>query len=121
MGTTTGTIIMAEPLEKPEPEEEPQRETSIIGKPFRRVDGRAKVTGSTKFADDLAFPRTAYVRIVRSTQPHALIKAIDFSAAAKAPRFLGSLTGREMPIPFRILPVSQDEHALCPATLRFVG
>ena len=112
---------MAEPLRKPEPAGEPLREPNIIGKPFRRVDGRAKVTGATRFADDLAFPRTAYVRLVRSTQPHALIKAIDFSEAAKVPRFLGSLTGREMPIPFGILPVSQDEHALCPDKVRFVG
>ncbi|HEY2289921.1 MAG TPA: molybdopterin cofactor-binding domain-containing protein [Thermoanaerobaculia bacterium] len=112
---------MAEPLEKPEPEAEPQRETSIIGKPFRRVDGRAKVTGATKFADDLAFPRTAYVRLVRSTQPHALIRAIDSSEAEKVPGFLGFLTGKETPIPFGILPVSQDEHALCPDKVRFVG
>src|SRR3954471_22400109 len=98
---------MADPIRKPDPEPEPQREPNLIGKPFRRVDGRAKVTGATKFADDLTFPRTAYVRLVRSTQPHARIVAIDFSAAAQVPGFLGALTGRETPIPFGILPVSQ--------------
>jgi 4-hydroxybenzoyl-CoA reductase subunit alpha len=112
---------MAEPIRKPESEDAPQREPNIIGKPFRRVDGRAKVTGATKFADDLAFPRTAYVRLVRSTQPHALIRSIDFSEAEKVPGFLGALTGKETPIPFGILPVSQDEHALCPDKVRFVG
>jgi 4-hydroxybenzoyl-CoA reductase subunit alpha len=112
---------MAEPIRKPESEDEPRRETNIIGKPFRRVDGRAKVTGATKFADDLAFPRTAYVRLIRSTQPHALIRSIDFSEAEKVPGFLGALTGKETPIPFGILPVSQDEHALCPDKVRFVG
>src|SRR5215218_6554036 len=112
---------MADPIRKPDTEDEPQRETNIIGKPFRRVDGRAKVTGSTKFADDLTFPRMCYVRLVRSTQPHALIKAIDFSEAAKVPGYLGSLTGQDTPIPFGILPVSQDEHALCPDKVRFVG
>jgi len=112
---------MAEPIRKPETEDAPQREPNIIGKPFRRVDGRAKVTGATKFADDLAFPRMCYVRLVRSTHPHATIKAIDFSEAAKVPGFLGSLTGQETPIPFGILPVSQDEHALCPDKVRFVG
>src|SRR5436305_8261911 len=112
---------MAEPIRKPESEDEPQREPNIIGKPFRRVDGRAKVTGATKFADDLAFPRTAYVRLVRSTHPHALIQSIDFSEAAKVPGYLGSLTGADTPIPFGILPVSQDEHALCPDKVRFVA
>ncbi|MEO6193485.1 MAG: molybdopterin cofactor-binding domain-containing protein, partial [Thermoanaerobaculia bacterium] len=112
---------MAEPIRNPDTEEEPRRETNIIGKPFRRVDGRAKVTGATKFADDLTFPRMCYVRLVRSTQPHATIKAIDFSEAAKVPGYLGSLTGQDTPIPFGILPVSQDEHALAPDKVRFVG
>jgi 4-hydroxybenzoyl-CoA reductase subunit alpha len=112
---------MAEPIRKPEPEPEPQREPNIIGKPFRRVDGRAKVTGATRFADDLSFPRMGYARIVRSTVPHALIKSIDTSEAEKVPGFLGILTGKETPIPFGILPVSQDEHALCPDKVRFVG
>ena len=34
-----------------------ESELKIIGKPFRRVDGRAKVTGQTLFADDVQFPR----------------------------------------------------------------
>jgi 4-hydroxybenzoyl-CoA reductase subunit alpha len=112
---------MAEPIRIPEPEDAPQRENNIIGKPFRRVDGRAKVTGATKFADDLAFPRMGFVRLVRSTVPHALIKGIDVSEASQVPGFLGYLTGKETPIPFGILPVSQDEHALCPDRVRFVG
>ena len=112
---------MADPIRKPDTEEAPQRELNIIGKPFRRVDGRAKVTGATKFADDLSFPRMCFVRLVRSTVPHARIKSIDVTEAAKVPGFLGYLTGQEMPIPFGILPVSQDEHALCPDKVRFVG
>jgi 4-hydroxybenzoyl-CoA reductase subunit alpha len=115
---------MAEPLKKPQrPDTEPtpERGTQLIGKPFRRVDGRAKVTGATKFADDLAFARMAYVRLVRSTVPHALIRGIDVAEAAKVPGVLGFLTGKDMPVPFGILPVSQDEHALCPDKVRFVG
>ena len=37
------------------------------------------------------------------------------------PGVLAVLTGRDLPIPFGILPVSQDEHALCPDKVRFVG
>ncbi len=110
---------MAEPVRKIEPE--PTREPNLIGKPFRRVDGRAKVTGATKFADDLTFPRMCHVKLVRSRVPHALIQSIDVSEAEKVPGFLGVLTGKEMPITFGILPVSQDEHALCPDRVRFVG
>jgi 4-hydroxybenzoyl-CoA reductase subunit alpha len=114
---------MAEPVKKPhsDPDRAPARETNLIGKPFRRVDGRAKVTGSTRYADDLAFPRMAFLRLVRSTVPHARIVAVDFSAAAQVPGVLGFLTGQDTPTPFGILPVSQDEHALCPDKVRFVG
>jgi 4-hydroxybenzoyl-CoA reductase subunit alpha len=108
---------MAEPIRKPEPEPE----FNIVGKPFRRVDGRAKVTGNTKFADDLTFPRMVFLRLVRSTVPHALIKSIDLSEAEKVSGVLGFLTGKDFPVPFGILPVSQDEHALCPDKVRFVG
>jgi len=106
------------PAAVPEPEERP---LSLIGKPFRRVDGRAKVTGQTKFADDLSFPRQTWMRLVRSTVPHARIRSIDTAAAAKVPGVLAFLTGRDFPEPFGILPVSQDEHALCPDVVRFVG
>jgi len=93
----------------------------IIGKPFRRVDGRAKVTGRTQFADDVQFPRTAYVKLVRSTVPHARIKNIDFSLALAMDGVLGTLVGAELPDSFGILPVSEDEHALAIDTVRFVG
>ncbi|HZF08193.1 MAG TPA: molybdopterin cofactor-binding domain-containing protein [Thermoanaerobaculia bacterium] len=115
---------MAEPIHKQPaaPEEKPaERPLSLIGTPFRRVDGRAKVTGATRFADDLAFPRMAYVKLVRSTVPHARVRGVDFLDAEKVPGFLGSLVGAELPIPFGILPVSQDEHALCVDKVRFVG
>jgi 4-hydroxybenzoyl-CoA reductase subunit alpha len=112
---------MAEPVRKPDSEPVPERETRLIGKPFRRVDGRAKVTGATRYADDLSFPRMCWMRLVRSTVPHALIKNIDLSEAEKVPGVLGFLTGKDFPIPFGILPVSQDEHALCPDKVRFVG
>ncbi len=93
----------------------------IVGTPFRRVDGRAKVTGQTPFADDLAFPRMCWTRLVRSTVPHARIRSIDFSSARQIPGYLGELTGDRLPETFGILPVSQDEHALCIDRVRFVG
>ena len=112
---------MSEPVLKPDTEPVERRERNVVGKPFRRVDGRAKVTGQTRFADDLAFPRMVFLKLVRSTVPHARIVRIDTAAAAAMPGVLGFLTGAEMPETFGILPVSQDEHALCPDRVRFVG
>jgi len=93
----------------------------IVGTPFRRVDARAKVTGQTRFADDVQFPRTVYVKLVRSTVPHARIRHIDFSAALAMEGVVGTLIGEELPEPFGILPVSEDEHALDIEKVRFVG
>jgi len=113
---------MAEPADKPQPDEPAVREPkNLLGTAFRRVDGRAKVTGTTRFADDLSLPRMCHLRLVRSTVPHGRIVSIDFSEAERVPGYLGHLTGKDLPTPFGILPVSQDEHALCPEIVRFVG
>jgi 4-hydroxybenzoyl-CoA reductase alpha subunit len=93
----------------------------VVGKPRRRVDARAKVTGQTRFADDLALPRMLFAKLLRSRLPHARIVRMDTAAAAAAPGVELVLTGADFPIAFGILPVSQDEHALCPDRVRYVG
>ena len=65
---------------------------NIIGKARRRVDGRAKVTGQTKFADDLMLPRTVHCKLLRSTIPHARIVGLDVSRALAHPGVLLALT-----------------------------
>lgn len=109
------------PTPSPTPSELPERELRVVGQPFRRVDGFAKVTGQTRYADDLSFPRMAFVKLVRSTIPHGRIRAIDLDAAGKIPGVLGFLTGQELPTTFGILPVSQDEHPLALDVVRHVG
>src|SRR5258707_6266139 len=93
----------------------------VVGKPFRKVDARAKCTGQTKFADDIVLPRMLFCKILRSHEPHALIKRIDASKALALPGVFAVITGRDLPISYGILPVSQDEHALCLDKVRFIG
>jgi 4-hydroxybenzoyl-CoA reductase alpha subunit len=94
---------------------------NVVGKPFRKVDARAKCIGETKFADDIVLPRMLACKILRSHEPHALIKKIDISKALALPGVFSIITGKDLPIPYGILPVSQDEHALCIDKVRFVG
>ena len=93
----------------------------IIGKSPMKVDGPAKVTGQTQFADDVVLPRTLHCKILRSPVAYARILSIDTSRAEALEGVHAVLTGETLPIPFGILPVSQDEHALCIGRVRFVG
>ncbi len=93
----------------------------VIGKPFRKVDARAKCTGQTLFADDIVLPRMLYAKLLRSPVPHALIRSVDTSEALKLDGVIAIITGRDLPIPYGILPVSQDEHTLCVEKVRFIG
>ncbi|HEY2942901.1 MAG TPA: molybdopterin cofactor-binding domain-containing protein, partial [Vicinamibacteria bacterium] len=101
--------------------EERPPDLSVVGQPLPKVDAAAKVTGQTLFADDLVLPRMVYARLLRSPHPHARIRGIDVSRAAAHPGVVATLVGSELPIPFGILPVSQDEHALALDKVRFVG
>jgi 4-hydroxybenzoyl-CoA reductase subunit alpha len=85
------------------------------------VDAAAKVSGQTKFADDVFLPRMLHCKILRSKFAHARLVSVDVSKTLAMPGVLAAATGRDLPIAFGILPVSQDEHALSPDTVRYVG
>ena len=93
----------------------------VVGKPWKKVDASAKVTGETKFADDIFLPRMLHCKILRSSAPHARIVKIDTSKAAAYRGVKAVLLGKDLPTPYGILPVSQDEHALQIDKVRMVG
>jgi 4-hydroxybenzoyl-CoA reductase alpha subunit len=97
------------------------KKLDVIGHPRRRVDGREKVTGELRYADDLKLPRMLHMKLLRSSHPHALIEAIDASRAMVYPGVHLVLTGKDFPVPFGIMPVAQDEYPLAPEHVRYVG
>ena len=84
----------------------------VVGKPRRRVDGRSKVTGVLRFADDLSLPRMLHCKLLRSPHPHAIVEEMDVEKAANHPGVQLVLTGQDFPVPFGIMPVSVDEFPL---------
>ncbi len=94
---------------------------SVIGTPRAKVDAAAKCTGEAIFADDLVLPRMLSCKMLRSPHPHARIVRIDTRKARALDGVHAVITGADVPIPFGILPVSQDEHALAPDHVRFIG
>jgi len=99
-----------------------KQEFSVVGKPLPKVDAWAKVTGDTRYADDLVLPRMAHGKLLRSSHPHARLGRIDTSRARALPGVYAVITGHDLPrVKFGILPVSQDEEALCTEKVRMVG
>src|SRR5688500_18441464 len=95
---------------------------TVVGQPLPKIDAWGKVTGETRYADDLVLPRMAFGKILRSAHAHARIVAIDTSRARALPGVLAVITGHDLPrVKFGILPVSQDEEALCIDKVRMVG
>src|SRR5712692_2924896 len=95
-----------------------QKPTRVVGRPYPKVDAAAKVAGLTKFADDLYLPRMLHCKILRSAAAHARLASVDVTKALALPGVAAAITGRDLPIAFGILPVSQDEHALATDKVR---
>ena len=58
--------------------------SGTIGRPVSRVDGRAKVTGSARYAAEFTPPDLAHAALVCSTVPHGRIATLETRAAEKA-------------------------------------
>ena len=60
-----------------------------VGKPVKRYDAVAKVTGQAKFTADMQLPGMLYAKFFRSNTPNALIKSMDISKAERLPGVYG--------------------------------
>ena len=91
---------------------------AVIGRAVPKRDGADKVTGRTRYLHDLAQPRLAHGKILRSRHAHARIVRIDARRAAALPGVLAVLTGsdvQQQPFGF-----AGDQLALKTGTVRCV-
>ncbi|CAG7646562.1 xanthine dehydrogenase family protein molybdopterin-binding subunit [Actinacidiphila bryophytorum] len=68
-----------------------------IGTPLDRLDGRAKVTGSARYAYEQPVGEPVYLHAVQATVARGRITGIDTEAAAAVPGVLAVLTHRNAP------------------------
>jgi CO/xanthine dehydrogenase Mo-binding subunit len=68
---------------------------SIIGTATKRLEGGDKVTGNTRYVDDLSFPGQLLGALVHSRYAHAEIVSIDTSAALAVPGVVAVYTGKD--------------------------
>jgi xanthine dehydrogenase YagR molybdenum-binding subunit len=106
-GIGLSEVVRQLPANEP-PALAPNAQLQVIGKPVPRQNGRAKVTGATRYTVDLKLPGMLYGRILRSIWPHARIRSVDVSAAQKLPGVRG------------VVVLAHPEDAAS-ATVRYVG
>jgi CO/xanthine dehydrogenase Mo-binding subunit len=85
---------------------------SSVGKNVLRVDAVGKVTGQAQYPGDINLPDQAYMKILFSDRPHALIKSIDITEAESLPGVLAIFTARDVPDNEYGL-ISKDQPVLC--------
>jgi aerobic carbon-monoxide dehydrogenase large subunit len=68
-----------------------------IGRRMRRVEDERLVTGRGRFAGDIKLDGLVHVAFCRSVLPHALIRAVDASAAKSMPGVIAIWTADDLP------------------------
>ncbi len=69
---------------------------SIVGTATKRVEGGEKVSGVTKYVDDLSFLGQLCGALVHSRYAHAEIVSVDISDAMNVPGVVAVYTGKDM-------------------------
>jgi CO/xanthine dehydrogenase Mo-binding subunit len=83
---------------------------AVVGTSVERTDARVKVTGSARYAGDLAAPGMLHAKLLRSPLAHARILNIDVRRARALPGVMAVITGKDFPgIPFGTRPDIRDQ------------
>jgi 4-hydroxybenzoyl-CoA reductase subunit alpha len=92
-----------------------------VGIPRPYLEAEKKVKGAAEYADDVISKNSLHCKFLRSVYPHALINAIDVQDALNLPGVHYVATGKELPVKFGVLPISQDETAMAVEKVRYIG
>jgi CO/xanthine dehydrogenase Mo-binding subunit len=92
----------------------------VVGKSLPRLDAVAKVTGRAIYAVDFALPGMLHGKILRSTQPHALLRRVDTSQARQLPGVRAVLSAQDVPM-VHFGGVVQDDTVFAVDRVRYVG
>src|SRR2546428_906399 len=67
-----------------------------VGRPMRRREDPALVTGRGRFVDDLAVAGVLHMALTRSPHAHARIRSLDASAARRLPGVVAVITPEDL-------------------------
>ncbi|MGC9152689.1 MAG: glyceraldehyde dehydrogenase subunit alpha [Vulcanisaeta sp.] len=82
-----------------------------IGQRIKRIEDPKVLLGTAKYVDDLEFPGTLYLAILRSPVAHAKLLKVDYSDALKMPGVVSVITGLNIAVENRPrnFPMAKDE------------
>ncbi len=82
-----------------------------IGQRIKRIEDPKVLLGTAKYVDDLEFPGTLYLAILRSPVAHARLLKVDYSDALKMPGVVSVITGLNIAVENRPrnFPMAKDE------------
>ncbi len=114
-----GSRLRGETLEKPIHSPDPLP----IGGSTQRADSADKVTGQTRFVEDMVMPGMLHVKVLRSPFHHARLRGLDVAKAAQLPGVRRVLTWMDVPGVNGFPDYSSEEPVLTPVgdTLRMRG
>jgi len=69
----------------------------LVGKDYTPPDIEGKVTGGAKYSEDFRAEGMVFAKLLLSPMPHAKVRSIDTSKAAKMDGVIGFLTADEVP------------------------
>jgi 4-hydroxybenzoyl-CoA reductase subunit alpha len=93
----------------------------MVGQARPTLEAIKKAQGTADYTDDFKIKNVLHCKMVRSTHAHAKINTINTSKAKALAGVKAVITGKELPIKFGVLPISQDETALAVDKTRYIG
>lgn len=94
---------------------------SCIGQNIKRNDAFLKATGQARYANDLNIDGQLYLKVLRSTVPHAKVKKIDISKASKVPGIVKIFRAEDIPGLNAVGRIKKDQPVLVKDKIRMVG
>ncbi len=90
-----------------------------VGQSIPRVDAFEKVTGVARYVADIRLPNTLHVNVLRSTEAHARIAAIDTQRAESISGVVAVVTGQVCP--YLVGSCIFDQPPMATEKVRYVG
>ncbi len=98
-----------------------RQRTVVVGKSLGRVDSLDKVLGKPIYTMDMVPENALYLKVVRSSVAHALLKKVDLSRARNYPGVVAVITAEDIPGINESTALLPDKPLLATDRVRFAG